>query len=528
VDTGKARLAFAASPVNAAAHRTGLRRKGGGNFRQRSAAFFEFVGKDRFKRLPALSEDRAIQPGFLPHVAARLGERSLRACRHVADFQVFKRDVPEPLRDGQRGFVLPVLADAGGLCRNLRNTAQRLPPSIGTAFLSSKNFLRFPLAPIQQDEVRRQGQQFAIGQRQRVRDAAINANAGKFGRGSLVLVFAGEGDMPAEGVGAYGRVQHPANALARVAEFHPTNLGEADTAPLAVEAFNLNFTALKPEIVVQALFTGSRVFGTAGEEIGESPIQIAKGLLLACLRDGGDEIELGTQRRQFTRLRNVIQLLPRLALVVSPMVAALFEREIVDKAANASERPKGAFLFWRRMELETEASHLHIADIDIGLEVCNMPENAGIRKGRHVVYALHAHLVFITKYRRDVLSELAISDLRGIFSKVCSDFGATLQECGGEDDHVHLLVTYPPTVVLPKLVNSLKGVSSRLLREWRPEVHMRGKDKALWSPSYFVGSCGGAPLAIIAEYVKSQREAPDGRSRLPPRPERRGFSRGER
>jgi hypothetical protein len=93
VDTGKARLAFAASPVNAAAHRTGLRRKGGGNFRQRSAAFFEFVGKDRFKRLPALSEDRAIQPGFLPHVAARLGERSLRACRHVADFQVFKRDV---------------------------------------------------------------------------------------------------------------------------------------------------------------------------------------------------------------------------------------------------------------------------------------------------------------------------------------------------------------------------------------------------------------------------------------------------
>ena len=57
-------------------------------------------------------------------------------------------------------------------------------------------------------------------------------------------------------------------------------------------------------------------------------------------------------------------------------------------------------------------------------------------------------------------------------------------------------------------------------------VGQRGKDKALWSPSYFVGSCGGAPLSIIAEYVKSQREAPVGRSRLPPRPEGRGFSRG--
>ena len=528
MDAGKARLAFAASPVNAAAHRTGLRRKGGGNFRQRSAAFFEFVGKDRFKRLPALSEDRAIQPGFLPHVAARLGERSLRACRHVADFQVLNRHVAEPLRNVESGLVLPVAADAGDLGRNLRSTAKRPPASIGAAFLSRKSFLRFPLAPIQQDEVRRQGQQFAIGQRQRVRDAAINANAGKLGRGSLVLIFAGEGDMPAEGVGAYGRVQHPANALARVAEFHPTNLGETDTAPLAVEAFNLNLTALKPEIVVQALFAGSRVFGAAREEIDEGFVQIAQRLLLARLRDIGDKIKLGPQGRQFAGLRNVIQLLPGLALVVSPVVAALLKGEIVDEAADASERPKGMFLFGRRMELETEATHLHIANIDIGLEVCNMPENAGIRRGRHVVYALHAHLVFITKYRRDVLSELAISDLRGIFAKVCRDFGATLQECNGEDDHVHLLVTYPPKVSLSVLVNSLKGVSSRLLREWRPEVRMRGKDKALWSPSYFVGSCGGAPLSIIAEYVKTQREAPAGRSRLPPRPEGRGFSRGKR
>jgi putative transposase len=266
----------------------------------------------------------------------------------------------------------------------------------------------------------------------------------------------------------------------------------------------------------------------ACEEIDEGFVQIAQRLLLARLRDSGDKIKLGPQGRQFAGLSNVIQLLPGLALIVSPVVAALLKGEIVDEAADASERPKGMFLFGRRVELETEATHLHIANIDIGLEGCNMPKNSEIRKGRHVVYALHAHLVFITKYRRDVLSELAISDLRSIFAKVCGDFGATLQECNGEDDHVHLLVSYPPTVVLPKLVNSLKGVSSRLLREWRPEVHMRDKDKALWSPSYFVGSCGGAPLSIIAEYVKSQREAPVGRSRLPPRPEGRGFSRGSR
>ena len=157
-----------------------------------------------------------------------------------------------------------------------------------------------------------------------------------------------------------------------------------------------------------------------------------------------------------------------------------------------------------------------------------MAGDADIRKGRHVVYALHAHLVFVTKYRRDALSRLAIRDLVRIFAKVCRDFEAELIECNGEDDHVHLLLVYPPKVALSKLVNSLKGVSSRLLREWRPEVRGRYTNGVLWSPSYFVASCGGAPLSIVADYVKSQREAPSGRSRLPPRPERRGFSRGAR
>jgi len=106
-----------------------------------------------------------------------------------------------------------------------------------------------------------------------------------------------------------------------------------------------------------------------------------------------------------------------------------------------------------------------------------------------------------------VLSALAIRDLKGIFTKVCQDFRAELVECSGEDDHVHLLVTYPPTVTLSRLVNSLKGVSSRRLRELRPEVSGRYYQGVLWSPSYFVASCGGAPLSVIAEYVKTQREA---------------------
>jgi putative transposase len=141
-----------------------------------------------------------------------------------------------------------------------------------------------------------------------------------------------------------------------------------------------------------------------------------------------------------------------------------------------------------------------------------------IRTGRHVVYSLHVHLVFVTKYRRQVLSALAIQDLAAIFAKVCNDFSAELKECNGEDDHVHLLVIYPPKMGISGLVNSLKGVSSRRLREIRPEVSGRYSKGVLWSPSYFAASCGGAPLSIIAEYVRNQREGA-----LPPRPEGRGF-----
>lgn len=124
------------------------------------------------------------------------------------------------------------------------------------------------------------------------------------------------------------------------------------------------------------------------------------------------------------------------------------------------------------------------------------------RRGRTCVFLIHVHLVFVTKYRRGVLTGEHLGYLRVVFTDVCQDFGATLTEMDGEDDHVHLLVEYPPTVQISKLVNSLKGVSSRRLRT---KYQVRTHRDHLWSPSYFAASCGGAPLDIIRRYVESQR-----------------------
>ncbi len=114
---------------------------------------------------------------------------------------------------------------------------------------------------------------------------------------------------------------------------------------------------------------------------------------------------------------------------------------------------------------------------------------------------MHVHLVFVTKYRRKVFDSPAIDALRGIFGSVCQDFESTLVEMDDEDDHVHLLVEYP----ISSLVNSLKGVSSRMLRKQRPDIRRRYWKGTLWSPSYFAASCGGAPISIVRQYIEQQQ-----------------------
>ena len=134
-----------------------------------------------------------------------------------------------------------------------------------------------------------------------------------------------------------------------------------------------------------------------------------------------------------------------------------------------------------------------------------MDTSSEIRTGRHCVFNLHVHLVFVSKYRRGVFEKEHLAALREIFEKICQDFEATLVEVDGEDDHVHLLVNYPPKVALSKLVNSLKGASSRIMRRKFEGLRKRYWKGVLWSPSDFAASCGGAPLAVIKQYIEQQR-----------------------
>jgi len=147
-----------------------------------------------------------------------------------------------------------------------------------------------------------------------------------------------------------------------------------------------------------------------------------------------------------------------------------------------------------------------------------MNKTSEIRTGRHCVFAMHVHLVFVAKYRKKIFTKEHLDYLELLFKKICKDFESELVEFNGESDHIHILINYPPKVCVSKLVNSLKGVSSRRLKDVFPEIKKNYWKNALWSPSYFAGSCGGAPLSIIKQYIE-QQNAP-----LHPLPKGRGLT----
>lgn len=125
------------------------------------------------------------------------------------------------------------------------------------------------------------------------------------------------------------------------------------------------------------------------------------------------------------------------------------------------------------------------------------------RRERHSVTDLKAHLVCITKYRRSVFTGESINLIEKSFREVAEKMNFQVLEFNGEDNHVHALIEYPPKLSISQIVNALKGVSSR---RYGQAGYKKPHREALWSPSYFAISVGGAPLEILKEYIKNQEK----------------------
>lgn len=127
-----------------------------------------------------------------------------------------------------------------------------------------------------------------------------------------------------------------------------------------------------------------------------------------------------------------------------------------------------------------------------------------IRSNNNIVYRCAYHVVWCPKYRRPVIEGDIEARLKQIIRDVCDERSSHLIELETMPDHVHLLVECDPQYGIHRLVKQIKGRSSRLLRDEFPTL--RSRLPTLWTNSYFVATVGGAPLAVIKEYVANQKD----------------------
>jgi len=123
----------------------------------------------------------------------------------------------------------------------------------------------------------------------------------------------------------------------------------------------------------------------------------------------------------------------------------------------------------------------------------------------HAFYLIRLHIVFVTKYRRKVLTQEIRDFLETSFQGVLEHWKCELIEFGGEEDHVHLLIGIHPALDISELINNMKSATSKRTRSHFQEHVAKFYWKPyFWNRAYFVGSVGTVTLDTIKNYIEKQ------------------------
>ena len=128
------------------------------------------------------------------------------------------------------------------------------------------------------------------------------------------------------------------------------------------------------------------------------------------------------------------------------------------------------------------------------------------RKGSHTIYNLEYHLVWTTKYRYSILKGHIAKRLRELIRQSCESRHLTIVRGNISKDHIHLLISCPPTLSVSKVVQFLKGRSSRLLQEEFTDLKKRYWGQHLWAKGYFCCTVGTVTEEMIKDYVEHQED----------------------
>ena len=137
----------------------------------------------------------------------------------------------------------------------------------------------------------------------------------------------------------------------------------------------------------------------------------------------------------------------------------------------------------------------------------NQPaKRGGYWSGAHTVHRLLLHLVWIPKYRKRVLSGPLAARLQELLEEACQVNAWQLHELNVQSDHVHLLVQVGPKQSVSKVVQRLKGGTSRQIRAEFPDLAEFLWGESLWADGYFAESVGKSDEATIRRYIREQRK----------------------
>jgi putative transposase len=126
------------------------------------------------------------------------------------------------------------------------------------------------------------------------------------------------------------------------------------------------------------------------------------------------------------------------------------------------------------------------------------------RKGSHTVYDIQYHIVWITKYRYKVLTGRIAERARELLRQGCDAHNITIIRGSVSKDHVHMLISCPPTLAPSKILQYLKGRSSKMLQEEFEELRRRYWGQHLWATGYFCRTVGAVTEEMVKEYIEQQ------------------------
>lgn len=121
---------------------------------------------------------------------------------------------------------------------------------------------------------------------------------------------------------------------------------------------------------------------------------------------------------------------------------------------------------------------------------------------RYAHYNINYHFVWIPKYRRKILTGEVSKGFEELLWKICKEREVEILSLSVQPDHVHLFVSAPPRHAPSELVNTLKGYTSRYLRQRFPELKKLTGNEGLWTRTYYVGTAGAVSAETIQRYIE--------------------------